>query len=52
MKKLPKEMDAAKLDDAKASLADITKSGGEAMEAFKAGNVIDAVAKGNMVRTR
>jgi predicted small lipoprotein YifL len=52
MKKLPKDMDAAKLDAAKASLADITKSWGEASEAFKSGNLIDAVAKGNAVKTK
>lgn len=52
MKKLPRDMDAAKLDAAKASLADITKSWGEASEAFKSGNLIDAVAKGNAVKTK
>ena len=52
MKKLPKDMDAARLDAAKASLADITKSWGEASDAFKSGNLIDAVAKGNAVKTK
>jgi predicted small lipoprotein YifL len=52
MKKLPKDMDAAKLDAAKAGLADITKSWGEAADAFKSGNLIDAAAKGNAVKTK
>ena len=52
MKKLPKDMDAAKLAAAKASLADITTSWGEASDAFKAGNLIDAAAKGNAVKTK
>ena len=52
MKKLPKDMDAAKVDAAKASLADITNSWGEASEAFKSGNLIDANAKGNAVKTK
>jgi predicted small lipoprotein YifL len=52
MKKLPKEMDAAKLDAAKASLSDITKSWGEASDAFKSGNLIDANAKGNAVKAK
>src|ERR1039457_236434 len=52
MKKLPKDMDAAKLDAAKASLADITKSWGEASEAFKSGSLIDANARGNAVKTK
>jgi predicted small lipoprotein YifL len=52
MKKLPKDMDAAKLEAAKASLADITKSWGEAEGAFKSGNLADAVAKGNAVKAK
>jgi hypothetical protein len=52
MKKLPKNMDAAKLEAAKASLSDITKSWGEASDAFKSGNLIDANAKGNAVKTK
>jgi predicted small lipoprotein YifL len=52
MKKLPKDMDAAKLDAAKASLSDITKSWGEASDAFKSGNLIDANAKGNAVKAK
>jgi predicted small lipoprotein YifL len=52
MKKLPKDMDTAKLDSAKASLSDITKSWGEASDAFKSGNLIDANAKGNAVKAK
>ena len=52
MKKLPKDMDKAKLEAAKASLADITKGMGEAMEASKAGNLADAVAKGGAVKAK
>ncbi len=52
MKKLPKDMDAAKLEGAKASLADLTKSWGEASDAFKAGNLNDAVAKGTAVKAK
>jgi predicted small lipoprotein YifL len=52
LKKLPKDMDAAKLEAAKASLSDITKSWGEASDAFKSGNLIDANAKGNAVKTK
>jgi hypothetical protein len=52
MKKLPKGMDASKLEAAKASLADITKTMGEASEAFKSGNLMDAVTKGNAVKAK
>ncbi len=52
MKKLPKDMDAAKLEAAKAGLADISKSWGEAADAFKSGNLIDAAAKGNAAKTK
>ena len=52
MKKRPKDMDAAKLEAAKASLADIEKSWDEASEAFKSGNLIDATAKGSGVKTK
>lgn len=52
MKKLPKDMDKAKLEAAKASLADIEKSWGEASDAFKSGNLIDATAKGSGVKTK
>jgi hypothetical protein len=52
MKKLPKDMDAAKLEGAKAALADITKISGDAAAAFKSGNLTDAVAKGNAVKAK
>ncbi len=52
MKKLPKDMDATKLVAAKAALADVTKGWGEAADAFKAGNLIDAAAKGNAVKAK
>ena len=52
MKKLPKDMDAARLEAAKASLADMTKTMGEASEAFKSGNLMDAVTKGNAVKAK
>lgn len=52
MKRLPKDMDAAKLDAAKASLADIDKSVGDAAATFKSGDLIDAVAKANAVKAK
>ena len=52
MKKLPKDFDAAKLADAKAGYDAARTMGGEAMEAFKAGNVPDAVAKGKVVKEK
>jgi hypothetical protein len=52
MKKLPKDMDKAKLETAKASLAAITKDMGEAFEASKAGNLSDAVAKGSAAKAK
>jgi predicted small lipoprotein YifL len=52
MKKLPKDMDKTKLEAAKASLADLTKSWDEASDAFKSGNLMDAVAKGNAVKAK
>jgi predicted small lipoprotein YifL len=52
MKKLPKDMDKAKVEAAKGSLADITKAWGEASEAFKSGNLMDAASKGNAVKAK
>jgi predicted small lipoprotein YifL len=52
MKKLPKDVDAAKVEASKAGLAEIQKSWGEASDAFKTGNLIDANAKGNAVKTK
>lgn len=50
MKKLPAGMDAAKLDAAKATLADVTAKWGEAQAAMTAGNWAEAVAKGGEVK--
>ncbi len=52
MKKLPKDMDKAKVEAAKTNLADIQKAWGEAEGAFKAGNLADAAAKGNAVKVK
>ena len=52
MKKLPKDMDKAKLEASKATLADIQKATSEAVDTFKAGNLTDAVAKGNAVKAK
>jgi hypothetical protein len=49
-KKLPAGLDKAKLDGAKADLAALNRSWTEASEAFKAGNVTDAVAKGRAAK--
>jgi hypothetical protein len=52
MKKLPKDFDAAKLEAAKASLADINQSWSDAVDTFKAGKLGDAVAKSNAVKAK
>ena len=52
MKRLPKGMDKAKLDEAKAGLDSLTQSWGEADTAAKAGDVTGAMAKGNEVQTK
>jgi hypothetical protein len=51
-KKLPKGMDAAKLDSAKASLAAAKSAWDAASAAFASGNVVDAVAKANEAKTQ
>jgi predicted small lipoprotein YifL len=51
-KKLPKGMDKGKVDAAKASLADIQKGTAEAIDTWKAGNMADAIAKGNAVKAK
>lgn len=51
-KKLPKELDKAKLEDAKSGLAAATQAWNEASDAFKSGNIADAVAKANSVKDR
>jgi predicted small lipoprotein YifL len=50
MKKLPKDMDKAKVEAAKSGLEAAQKTWAEANEAFKAGNLTDAVKKGNDVK--
>jgi hypothetical protein len=52
MKKLPKGIDAAALDGAKQGLAAATQAWSEAQDAFKAGNLTDAVAKANTVKQK
>lgn len=50
MKKLPKDMDKAKVEAAKTGLDAAQKTWAEANEAFKAGNLMDAVKKANDVK--
>ena len=45
-KKLPKNLDKAKLESAKSDLAEVGKSWDEASKANKEGGLADAVAKG------
>jgi len=52
MKKLPKGMDAAKLDAAKAGLAELSKGWGEAQAAAKGGDVMAAVNKANALKAQ
>ncbi|MBK9065107.1 MAG: hypothetical protein IPL89_18320 [Acidobacteria bacterium] len=52
MKKLPKDMDKAKLEAAKTTLADIQKATDDAIATFKAGTLTDAVAKANAVKAK
>jgi len=51
-KRLPAGLDKAKLDGAKSGLAQVNQSWTEASEAFKSGNVTDAVAKGKAARDK
>jgi len=51
-KRLPAGLDKAKLDSAKSSLTELNQSWTEASEAFKSGNVTDAVAKGKAARDK
>jgi len=50
-RKLPAGIDKAAVDGAKSGLETINKTWSEAQEAFKAGNVADAVAKAKTVKT-
>jgi predicted small lipoprotein YifL len=52
MKKLPKGMDKAQVEAAQAGVAEATKGMADASEAYKAGNLPDAIAKGNAVKTK
>src|SRR5262245_56155518 len=51
-KKLPAGMDKTKLDGAKASLAAASQAWGDASEAYKAGNVSDAVSKAGVAKDK
>ena len=51
-KKLPAGLDKAKLDGAKADLAALNQSWTEASEAFKSGNVTDAVGKARVAKDK
>jgi hypothetical protein len=51
-KKLPAGLDKAKLDGAKTDLAALNQSWTEASEAFKSGNVTDAVAKARAAKDK
>ena len=51
-KKLPKGMDKAKVDGAKADLAGITETWADAETAFKGGNLADALAKAKTVKDK
>jgi hypothetical protein len=51
-KKLPAGLDKAKLDGAKAGLTALNQSWTEASDAFKSGNVTDAVAKGKAAKDK
>ena len=50
-RKLPAGIDKAAVDGAKSGLETINKTWSEAQDAFKAGNVTDAVAKAKTVKT-
>ncbi len=51
-KKLPKGLDAATFDGAKQGLSAATQAWTEAQDAFKSGNLTDAVAKANSVKEK
>ena len=51
-KRLPPGLDKAKLERAKGGLTAVNQSWTEASEAFKSGNVTDAVAKGKAARDK
>jgi hypothetical protein len=51
-KKLPANLDKAKFEGAKTGLAEITQTWTDADNAFKGGNIADAVAKANAVKAK
>jgi uncharacterized phage infection (PIP) family protein YhgE len=51
-KKLPAGVDKSMLDAAKAGYDEAVKAAGEATEAFKAGNIADAVAKAKAIKDK
>jgi len=51
-KKLPANLDKAKFEGAKAGLAEITQAWTDADNAFKGGNLSEAIAKGNAVKAK
>jgi hypothetical protein len=51
-KRLPKGMDKAKLQGAKAGLEEVTQAWTDAENAFKGGNIADALSKGDMVKAK
>ena len=51
-KKLPAGVDRAKLDDAKAGLASLNETWAAASDAFKSGDMFDAVSKGKSAKDK
>ena len=51
-KKLPANLDKAKFEGAKAGLGEITQTWTDAENAYKGGNIADAVAKANAVKAK
>jgi hypothetical protein len=51
-RKLPANLDKAKFEGAKTGLGEITQAWTDAENAFKDGNITDAVAKGNEVKAK
>jgi hypothetical protein len=51
-KKLPAGLDKEKFESAKATLATVTQTWSEASDAFKAGNLADAVGKAKLVKEK
>ena len=51
-KKLPAGLDQAKFDSAKAGLAEVNKQWSDASEAYKSGNVADAISKAKVAKDK